>query len=80
MYNYSTSLTDGYTGCPTKPGECLECLAMGHFFIILFDIKQLNKSWNKTFKTVNQLSCFAGHHVEEKKETERKLVKSDLPP
>ena len=49
----------------------------GTFFIILFDIKQLNKSWKKTFQTVNQLSCFAGHHVEEKKETERILVSQE---
>ena len=36
-----------------------ECL----FFIIVFDIQQLNKLWKKTFRTVNRLSCFAGQHV-----------------
>ena len=33
------------------------------FFIILFGIKQLNKLWRKTFKTIYQLSCFVGHPV-----------------
>ena len=33
------------------------------FFVILFGIKlkQLNKLWKKTFKTIHQLSCFVGH-------------------
>ena len=35
------------------------------FFIILFDIKELNKLWKKTFKTIYQLSCFLGHQVSE---------------
>ena len=33
------------------------------FIIILFDIKQLNKLWKKTFKNIHQLSCFVGHPV-----------------
>ena len=33
------------------------------FIIILFDIKQLNKLWKKTFKNIHQLSCFVGHLV-----------------
>ena len=34
------------------------------FIIILFDIKQLNKLWKKTFKNIHQLSCFVGHPVD----------------
>ena len=33
------------------------------FFNILFGIKQFNKLWKKTFKTIYQLSCFVGHPV-----------------
>ena len=33
------------------------------YFIILFDIKELNKLWKTTFKTVHQLSCLVGHPV-----------------
>jgi len=32
-------------------------------FIILFDIKQFNKLWKKTFKTIYQLPFFVGHPV-----------------
>ena len=32
-------------------------------FIILFGIKELNKLWKQTFKTIHQLSCFLGHPV-----------------